>query len=99
VKTTVGGLPCVLDYGCGNMAVAEYGIVSRQLLRLADRYGNWAYGVNVPTRYFDLPTWRKLVDDAGMVQLKVVSPVRIHEGLFGVIIPRKDHFVCMLSAE
>lgn len=36
----------------------EFGYISRQLLRLADWYGNYAYGVNVPSRYYDQQLWQ-----------------------------------------
>jgi hypothetical protein len=76
----------------------EYGFISRQLLRLADWYGNYAYGVNVPDRYFDPAAWQEIVAAAGMDEIRLTCPVRIHDGFFGWIILPKNHFVSILTA-
>lgn len=75
----------------------EYGPVSRQLLRLADWYGNWAYDVNVPDRYFDTTTWAKTVAAAGLKEIRKTVGVTIHTGLFGLILPSRLHFISVLS--
>jgi hypothetical protein len=75
----------------------EYGFFSRQILRLADWYGNYAYGVNVPDRYFDQETWRKLVEQAQLKELKLLAGVRVHDGLFGLILPPRHHFISVLT--
>ncbi len=77
----------------------EYGFFSRHLLRLADWYGNYAYGVNVPDRYFDPRSWAAIVSAAGLTQTMLTCPVRVHNGLFGLILPARNHFVSILSAE
>ncbi len=77
----------------------EYGFISRQLLRLADWYGNYAYGVNVPDRYFDPVAWQEIVAAAGMDEIQLTCPVRIHDGFFGWIILPKNHFVSILTAK
>lgn len=74
----------------------EYGPVSRQLLRLADWYGNWAYDVNVPDRYFDALTWADTVAAAGMKEVRRTVGVTVHTGLFGLILPAKLHFISVL---
>ena len=74
----------------------ETGYVSRQLLRLADWYGNFAYGVSIPKRYFDLQSWANLVRSSGLVEVRLVKNVKVHEGLFGLLIPPKRHFISIL---
>jgi len=75
----------------------EYGPVSRQLLRLADWYGNWAYDVNVPDRYFDMATWEQTISAAGLKEDRRTVGVTIHTGLFGLILPARLHFISVLS--
>lgn len=77
----------------------EYGFFSRQLLRLADWYGNYAYGVNVPDRYFDTGSWAGIVAAAGLEEIKLTCPVRVHNGLFGLILLPRNHFVSILRAK
>lgn len=75
----------------------EYGFFSRQLLRLADWYGNYAYGVNVPDRYFDKRSWTGIVSAAGLEEIRLTCPVRVHNGLFGLILLPRNHFVSILT--
>jgi SAM-dependent methyltransferase len=76
----------------------ESDLISRQLLRLADWYGNFAYGVNVPDRYYDPGLWSKVVQAAELKEVHLETPVRIHKGLFGLIIRPDNHFISILSA-
>lgn len=76
----------------------EYGWVSRQLLRLADWYGNWAFGVNVPKRYFTEALWAEMLAAAQLEQITLKKAVRIHSGVFGVIIPPKYHFISLVRS-
>lgn len=75
----------------------EHGPVSRQLLRLADWYGNWAYDVNVPERYFDTSTWSRTVSLAGLKEVRRKAGITIHTGIFGLILPAKLHFISVLT--
>lgn len=75
----------------------EYGYISRQLLRLADWYGNYAYGVNVPSRYYDQKFWRRTVEGANLREIFLKTPVRVHSGMFGFILPSKNHFISVLT--
>jgi hypothetical protein len=75
----------------------EYGPISRQLLRLADWYGNWAYDVNVPDRYFDTAVWEATISSAGLKEVRRTTGVTIHTGLFGLILPAKLHFISVLT--
>jgi len=75
----------------------EYGYVSRQLLRLLDFYGNYAFGVNIPARYYNRERWSKLVYQAGLHEHKLQVGVKIHRGVIGILIPSKLHFISLLS--
>lgn len=75
----------------------EHGFCSRQLLRLADWFGNYAYGVNVPDRYFDIAQWEALVKEAGLTEIRRVDAVRVHNGLFGLLMPPRYHFMALVS--
>jgi hypothetical protein len=44
----------------------EHGFVSRHLLRLADWFGNYAFGVTIPDRYFDRRRWSEIIAAAGL---------------------------------
>ena len=74
----------------------EYSYLSRQLLRLADWYGNYAYGISIPRRYFSPKRWSSLVADSGLQELRLTNKVRVHDGLFGLIIPPRLHFISIL---
>jgi Methyltransferase domain len=75
----------------------EYGYVSRQLLRLADWFGNYAYGVDIPDRYFDRTLWKQIIADAGLKEVKLITPVRVHDGLFGILLSQRYHFISVLK--
>jgi ubiquinone/menaquinone biosynthesis C-methylase UbiE len=75
----------------------EFGYISRQLLRLADWYGNYAYGVNVPDRYYDQGLWRETLQAAGLTEISLKTPLRIHSGLFGFVLRPRSHFISVLT--
>ena len=75
----------------------EYGYISRQLLRLADFYGNYSQDVNIPDIYFDDMSWHKLLKATSLNQLHLERNVQQHEGLFNKIISPKHHFVSLLQ--
>jgi len=76
----------------------EEGMVSRTLLRLADWFGNYAYGVSIPRRYFSKVSWQGLLDSANLEELIRKTPLVIHNGLFGRILPSKYHFISVLKS-
>ncbi|MFM7294742.1 MAG: methyltransferase domain-containing protein, partial [Burkholderiales bacterium] len=76
----------------------EFGYVSRQMLRLADWFGNFAYGVRIPKRYFDKQSWPLIVRSSGLVEVARVENVKVHSGLFGVLLPRHHHFISILAS-
>tara|TARA_Y100000590_G_C15526296_1_gene941381 strand:+ start:374 stop:1057 length:684 start_codon:yes stop_codon:yes gene_type:complete len=75
----------------------EYGFFSRQLLRLADFYGNYAQEVNIPNVYFDNQSWHKLLKITNLKQLCLERNVQQHKGLFNMIISPKHHFFSVLQ--
>jgi len=75
----------------------EYGLISRQLLRLADWFGNWAYGVSIPRRYFKQYRWDRLVASAGLTEVALIKNVRVHDGIFGVIVGPRHQFLSVLK--
>lgn len=78
----------------------EYGIVSRQTLRLMDFIGNWGYGVSVPDRYFSKKTYQDLLDKLeGIVEVKQICPIALyqHNFLFNLICPGKLQYVSILK--
>jgi hypothetical protein len=75
----------------------EYGLISRHLLRLADWYGNYAYGVSIPKRYFTKKRWTTLIENAGLRELKLKSNIKVHDGFFGLLISPRHHFISILQ--
>lgn len=76
----------------------EEGIISRNLLRLADWFGNYAYGVSIPSRYFSARTWENLIESMEIYERTRKTPLKIHEGIFGKILPSKYHFISVLES-
>ncbi len=74
----------------------EHSLVSRYLLRLADFFGNYAYGVTIPKKYFTREAFLDLMLSAGYIEIQFFSDVKIHDGLFGFIIKKKYHFISIL---
>lgn len=77
----------------------EYGVFSRQVLRLSDWFGNAAYGVAIPKRYFDQKSWQDIVMRAGLKEVELTIGVKIYDGLFGAIMPPHYHFLSILTAK
>ncbi|MEJ2884623.1 class I SAM-dependent methyltransferase [Pedobacter sp. GR22-6] len=59
----------------------EYGLVSRTLLQLMDFYGNWAYDVNVPKRYFSKESFEKLCKECGFKILSMQIGINLYKTL------------------
>jgi hypothetical protein len=75
----------------------EFGFFSRCLLRLADWFGNYAYGVSVPKRYFNKKRWNNLIKSTGLTEEVMKINVKVHSGIFGIIIPPRHHFISVLK--
>lgn len=78
----------------------EYGIVSRQTLRLMDFIGNWGYGVSVPDRYFSKKSYQTLLEELeGVEEVKQICPIPLyqHSFIFNLICPGKLQYVSILK--
>ena len=75
----------------------EHGFFSRHLLRFVDFYANYAYGVNIPDKYFDYRSWNKTVKKSSLQEIKFIKKFQQHDGLFNLILNKKHHFVSLLK--
>jgi len=75
----------------------EHGFLSRHLLRFVDFYANYAYGVNIPKKYFDYLSWDLAVKKSSLKQVKLIKNFQQHDGLFNLILNKKHHFISILK--
>ena len=75
----------------------EHGFFSRHLLRFVDFYANYAYGVNIPKKYFDYKSWNNAVKKSPLKEVKLIKNFQQHDGLFNLILNKKHHFVSLLK--
>lgn len=75
----------------------EHGFLSRHLLRFVDFYANYAYGVNIPKKYFDYLSWDLVVKKSSLKQVKLIKNFQQHDGLFNLILNKKHHFISILK--
>ena len=75
----------------------EHGFFSRHLLRFVDFYANYAYGVNIPKKYFDYKTWNNAVKKSSLKEVKLIKNFQQHDGFFNLILNKKHHFISILS--
>ena len=75
----------------------EHGFFSRHLLRFVDFYANYAYGVNIPIKYFDYKSWNKVVKKSALNEVKLIKNFQQHDGLFNLILNKKHHFISILK--
>ena len=75
----------------------EHGFFSRHLLRFVDFYANYAYGVNIPDKYFDKNSWNKIFKKIKLKEKFHVSPFQQHDGIFNLILNKKHHFMSLLK--
>jgi hypothetical protein len=75
----------------------EHGFFSRYLLRFVDFYANYAYGVNIPKKYFDFKSWNRTVYKSSLKEIKFVKNFQQHDGLFNLILNKKHHFISLLK--
>ena len=77
----------------------EYGFFSRHLLRFVDFYANYAYGVNIPKRYFDKDLWSRIVKKSQLKEILRINNFQQHDGIFNLILNKKHHFISVLKNE
>ena len=75
----------------------EHGFFSRQLLRFVDFYANFAYGVTIPKKYFDIISWKKTVKKTKLKENYFEYNFQQHVGLFNFILHKKHHFISVLK--
>jgi hypothetical protein len=77
----------------------EYGVWSRQALRLMDFLGNYAYGVSVPDRYFSQTGFAAFVRDAGLriQSMEIGIDLYRHLPLASAILRRQWQFIAVLQ--
>jgi cyclopropane fatty-acyl-phospholipid synthase-like methyltransferase len=75
----------------------EHNYLSRQLLRFVDFYANYAYDVNIPNKYYDNKSWKKVVNKSTLKEMKIIKNFQQHDGLFNFILNKKHHFVSHLK--
>jgi hypothetical protein len=75
----------------------EHGFFSRQLLRFVDFYANFAYGVTIPKKYFDIISWKKTVKKTKLKENYFEKNFQQHVGLFNFILNKKHHFISVLK--
>ena len=75
----------------------EHSFFSRQLLRFVDFYANFAYGVTIPKKYFNIISWRKTVKKTKLTENYFEKNFQQHVGLFNFILHKKHHFISVLK--
>lgn len=75
----------------------EYGFFSRHLLRFVDFYANYAYDVNIPKKYFNYKSWKKIIKKSFLKEIKIIKNFQQHDGLFNLLLNKKHHFVSHLK--
>jgi SAM-dependent methyltransferase len=77
----------------------EYGFFSRFVLKAMDLYGNWAYGVKVPGKYFSRSSFTGLCNDLGLqiVNQKVGIDLYNHLPVLNKVLDPKWQFIAVLK--
>jgi len=77
----------------------EYGPWSRQMLRLMDFAGNYAYGVSVPDRYFDQTSFTAIARDSGLHvrSLEIGVDLYRHLPLASKVLRSEWQFIAVLA--
>lgn len=75
----------------------EYSYLSRQLLRFVDLYANYAYGVNIPKKYFNKISWKQTLIKSNCKEIFHKKNFQQHDGLFNFILNKKYHFVSLIK--
>ncbi len=79
----------------------ENGIYSRTMLQLMDFVGNWAYGVNIPKKYFTRESFAELCENAGLELVHMNDNIQLYKHLpllRNILLP-KWQFVATLRSK
>tara|TARA_Y100000590_G_C15722781_1_gene1014075 strand:+ start:929 stop:1600 length:672 start_codon:yes stop_codon:yes gene_type:complete len=75
----------------------EYGIISRNILRLMDFIGNYYNDVSIPKKYFTKEKLNKLINQVGLKVIKRVENVKIYSDFFLFFANPKYQFIYILK--
>ena len=75
----------------------EYGIISRNILRLMDFIGNYYNEVSIPKKYFTKDKLNNLINQAGLKVIKRIEDVKIYSYLFLFFANPKYQFIYILK--
>jgi ubiquinone/menaquinone biosynthesis C-methylase UbiE len=77
----------------------EYSFFSRNALKAMDLYGNWAYGIKVPGKYFTKESFAEACSIANLkiVQLEIGLDLYEHLPLLNRILKPRWQFIAVLS--
>jgi len=77
----------------------EYGLYSRQMLRLMDFVGNYGYGVEIPDHYFTPASFAETCKDAKLNINKISNNIDIYSKFpfLRILIKKSWHFIAVLN--
>jgi hypothetical protein len=78
----------------------EYGFFSRLALKAMDLYGNWAYGVKVPGKYFSQSSFTTLCNNHGLqiVNQKIGIDLYNHLPVLNKVLDPRWQFIAVLKS-
>lgn len=77
----------------------EYGFYSRTMLKLMDFVGNWAYGVEIPKKYFSIAQFKKLIGTSKLKICKEIRNIKLYDRipLVQKILSEKWQFIALIE--
>ena len=78
----------------------EYGIWSRNILRLADFIGNYGYGVSIPRRYLSKKMFHALRHQCDLEEIHQLCPIQLYENsvVSKMLFKSKYQFISLLKS-
>ncbi len=77
----------------------EYGLYSRTMLKLMDFVGNWAYGVEIPKKYFSIPQFKNLISISKLKICEEIRNIKLYDRipLVQKILSEKWQFIALIE--
>lgn len=75
----------------------EHGIISRNILKILDLFGNYGYGVPIPRRYFTKQDFTTLVNKSQMSIVNLEDRLNIYPPIASVILRPNFQFLAVLA--
>ena len=77
----------------------EYGFYSRTMLKLMDFVGNWAYGVEIPRKYFSIVQFKNLISASKLKICKEIRNIKLYDRVPMVqkILSEKWQFIALIE--